>query len=214
MQVYLHYAPFCEEGHLLKTQLSACTCRSILQNMRGCNCSDASLLSFQLNLHIFSRVLETSRTSTASLAHLPFPSSQLVGTQSSFLFPLPLACPTNSHTKFTTSPHRTRSDACITAHIAVDFCTESTCRSKNATHCKGGFCDAHPTAQFACLVPSKALNREIHIVGCKSASHHRIASRDLANLDTQEIQKKNVRGITEDIPKTRLRTWIIRWWKS
>ena len=52
-------------------------------------------------------------------------------------------CPPGS--KFTTSRHRNRSDACIVAYIAVDFRSESTNRSENASHRKGHFlqCTSH-----------------------------------------------------------------------
>ena len=46
-----------------------------------------------------------------------------------------------------------RSDAPIAAYIAVDFHSESANRSENASHRKGGFCDAHRTAQIACFGP-------------------------------------------------------------
>ena len=89
--------------------------------------------------------------------------------------------------KFTTSRHRTCSDACFVADIAYGF-LQRECTTKRRCIASQRRCFAMRTAlpKSLGLVPSKALNCEIHIVGCKSTSHRRLAFRlalhDLANL--------------------------------
>ena len=53
--------------------------------------------------------------------------------------------PCKPKSKFTTSRHRNRSDACIAAYIAVDFRSESTNRSENLSNRRGDFllCASH-----------------------------------------------------------------------
>ena len=90
----------------------------------------------------------------------------------------------SSKAKFTTSQRVTRGDACIVAYIAVDFRNKRAYRNEHASHRKGDFlqCISHCTNRLFGSHLGRPSNRGIPIMACKSTSHRRLASRDLANL--------------------------------
>ena len=103
-------------------------------------------------------------------------------------------------TKFTTSRHRNRCDAHIVAYIAVDFLSEIKCKSQWKRIASQKWISATHIALHTSLVfwsYLKPWNRAIHIAGCQSTSHRRLASRDLANSG---VEKRFLTKLVTDYP--------------